>query len=431
MSFQGAARHPEVMSRKEAYPVRSSLPVILISSWVILLVGCGAAGTPQPTASPVPPPRTAPVPTITATLARIGGLSDLHMIDSMSGWAWTTNTENHYNLLHTSDGGRTWTDVSPKELPFVPDGSFILDGQTAWLQLYDPSANTSGLARTTDGGKTWSVLNNALTFPNLGFQVQFLTPTDGWAESEDVGAGNAYIQLYQTQDGGVHWDQIMVIGPVADPTASAGTLHLCNICGDRLYYDPERLIITHGDLATNPGGVVRLDLSTDLGQTWTSAQLSLPTRTYAPDLIVPGLTIFFNQNEGLLPVQMQDPNASGPGTAALALYLTHDGGRTWSSGPSVLEQVDLFDSVDAVSSQDVFIACGSHLCVTHDGARTWTTLPSSLNFASSDTGEYVTQFDFVSPTTGWALSGKTGSSSLYETKDGGESWAMLSPLLLP
>ncbi|MGD0612627.1 MAG: hypothetical protein ABSB41_14040 [Anaerolineales bacterium] len=411
--------------------MRSYLSVIVFSSWVILLAGCSAASTPQPTASPMSPTRTASLPTANATLPPIGGLSDLHMIDSMGGWAWTMNAGNHFNLLHTSDGGWTWTDVTPKDLPFVPDGSFILDAQTAWLQLYDPTPNTSGLARTADGGKTWSVVNNALTFPNPGFQVQFRTPMDGWAESEDVGAGNAYIQLYQTQDGGVHWKQIMVVGPVSDPTAPDGTLHLCNICGDRLYYDPERLIITHGDLATNPGGVVRLDLSTDLGQTWTSVQLSLPTHNYAADLIVPGLPIFFNQNDGLLPVQMQDPNASGPGTAALALYLTQDGGRTWRSGPSVLGKVNLFDSVDAVSSQDVFVACGSNLCVTHDGARTWTTLLSSLNFASSDTGEYVSQFDFISPTTGWALSGKAGSSSLYETKDGGESWAMLSPGLLP
>jgi hypothetical protein len=172
-------------------------------------------------------------------------------------------------------------------------------------------------------------------------------------------------------------------------------------------------------------------VSSDLGRNWTNVQLNLPTSAYAPDLIVPGLPVFFNQNEGLLPVQMQDPNSSGQGTAALALYLTHDGGRSWHSSPSVLEKVNLFDSVDAVSAQDVYVTCGSNLCVTHDGAQTWTTLETDLNFASSDTAEYVSQFDFVGPTTGWALSGKAGSFSLYETKDGGVSWARLSPTLLP
>jgi photosystem II stability/assembly factor-like uncharacterized protein len=411
--------------------VRSYLTVFEISILVILLAGCGASGTPQPTASPATPEPTASLPAAPATPALIEGLSDVHMINSMSGWAWTSEKDNRFALLHTTDGGWTWTDVTPRELPFVPDGSFILDAETAWLQLYDPTPNTSGLARTTDGGKTWSRLSNALAFASSGFQVQFLTPLEGWAESVDIGAGNASVQLYQTGDGGTLWKQIMVVGPASDPTASDGTLHLCNICGDRLYYDPARLIITHGDLATNPGGGVRLDVSSDLGRNWTSVQLNLPASTYAPDLIVPGLPVFFNQNEGLLPVQMQDPNSSGQGTAALALYLTHDGGRTWQPSPSVLEKVNLFDSVDAVSPLDVFVTCGSNLCATHDGAWTWTTLTSDLNFASSDTQAYVSQFDFVSPTIGWALSGKAGSFSLYETKDGGVNWVRLSPALLP
>lgn len=412
--------------------MRSFLWVRVISFLVILLVGCGPVGTPQATASPVPPTQTGEVPTSTATLQPITGLSDLHMIDSLSGWAWTAKTENRFALLHTGDGGQTWSDVSPKDFPFVPDGSFILDAETAWLQLYNPTPNSSGLARTTDGGKTWSVLNNALAFPSPSFQAQFVTSQNGWAESVDIGAGNVSIQLYQTQDGGTQWKQIMVTGPVPDPTAPDGTLHLCNLCGDRLYYDPERLIITHGDLATrSPGGGVRLDVSTDAGRSWTSVQLNLPKSAYAPDLIVPGQPIFFHLNDGLLPVQMQDPNSSGPGTAALALYLTHDGGRTWQASPSILEKVNLFDSVDALSPLDIYVTCGSNLCATHDGAQTWTTLQTNLNFASSDTQESVSQFDFVSPMTGWALSGMAGSFSLYETKDGGESWSRLSPTLLP
>jgi len=411
--------------------VRSFLSVVVFISLVTLLAGCSAAGTPQPTTSPVPPTGTVVVPTPTSSLQAVGGLSDLHMIDSKDGWAWSAAAENRYALLHTRDGGWTWTDITPKDLPFVPDGSFILDAQTAWLQVYNPTPNTVGLARTTDGGQTWSLIRNDLQFASASVQIQFITPQDGWAEAVVVGAGSADIQLYQSEDGGVHWKQIKVLGPPSEPPASDGGLHLCNICGDRLYYDPQRLILTHGDLAANPGGGVRLDLSTDLGRSWTSIQLSLPAHSYDPDLIVPGPPTFFGKTDGLLPVQMQNPNAPGPGTAALALYLTTDGGRTWRSGSAVLEDVNLFDSVDAVSPQDVYIACGGNLCVTHDGGQTWARLHSGLNFSASDTGESVSQFDFVSPATGWALSGKAGSFSLYETQDGGESWAKLSPGLLP
>jgi photosystem II stability/assembly factor-like uncharacterized protein len=223
----------------------------------------------------------------------------------------------------------------------------------------------------------------------------------------------------------------MVTSPATEPFAANGGLQLCNPCGDRLYVDPLRLILTHGDLAANPGGGLRLDLSTDLGRSWTGIQLDLPARSYDSDWIVPAPLTFFDDHQGLLPVQMQDPSASGPDTASLVLYLTSDGGRTWRSGSTVLKGVNLFDTVDAVSPLDVFIACGGDLCATHDGGQTWVVLHSGLSFVAADTGEPVTQFDFVNPSTGWALAGKAGSSSLYETQDGGASWTKLPAVLLP
>ena len=84
-----------------------------------------------------------------------------------------------------------------------------------------------------------------------------------------------------------------------------------------------------------------------------------------------------------------------------------------------------------LSSKDAFVRCGRNLCATHDGAQTWQTLPDNLNFDSAQGGpDYVSQFSFVSPTNGWAISGDSPATTLWRTTDGGLSWTKLAPILL-
>jgi photosystem II stability/assembly factor-like uncharacterized protein len=315
-------------------------------------------------------------------------------------------------------------DVSPTELPFVPFGSFFLDAQAAWLQTLDPYAGTNGLIRTTDGGKTWMTVSG---FAILHASYTFDDLDHGRAATVDVGAGNAYYTLYQTSDGGANWSLYVITPPSPEEGLPSGTIHLCNICGDALYFDPSRVVITHGDLASDPVGSVRFSISTDLGQTWQDQALPLPSDRYKDGLVAPHSPQFFGSSDGVLPVSISKFNTDGSSAYdVLVLYITHDGGQTWSASPALAENVSAFSEVQGLTLQDVFVSCSSKLCATHDGAQTW----QSLNVpAPADSGA---QFDFVSPTVGWVvIPGENYSSSLFQTTDGGVTWLKLSPLLLP
>ena len=114
------------------------------------------------------------------------------MIDANNGWAWT----NAQRLLRTSDGGLTWTDRTP-EGQVGAEGAFYLDAQTAWLPIYLQDSSRNGLLHTSDGGQTWTQYPYG---PSSG--LHFTDATQGWAVQAGFGAGNAYYNLSETQDGG-------------------------------------------------------------------------------------------------------------------------------------------------------------------------------------------------------------------------------------
>ena len=390
-----------------------------------------------PTATAVPPTNTVisltntiTPPTETRAPGPAVAIYQIQMLDQTNGWGWISETDNTSRILRTQDGAATWTDVSPQGQSISPYDSFFLDPQTAWIALYDPTNNANTLLRTTDGGKTWTTLPQAESIQNARYQ--FSSANEGVAETVGVGAGNAYFNLYQTHDGGATWTPILLTPPTPETGLPEGTVHLCNICGDSLYYDPARVVITYGDLANDPAGVVHLSISTDLGQHWNDLKLPLPDQKYADGMQAPKSPAFFGA-DGLLPVTIMQYGA-GDSIAykVLAMYATHDGGQSWNLAPAILENDKMmFDSVQILSMQDAFVRCGRNLCATHDGAQTWLTLPDNLNFDSTVGGpDYVSQFEFINPASGWAVSGEGAASILWKTVDGGTTWTKLAPTLV-
>jgi len=376
-------------------------------------------------------PTPAPIPTLGAGQSIT--FTDLQMINASVGWGSDSNG----HIVRTTNGGRSWKDVTPPNLP-ANYGSFFLDAQSAWM--YDGANPEDYLMHTADGGKTWTQLVQSP--PTVSFEdvssgpwgVTFDNERDGWAESEQVGGVPNEDKLYGTHDSGVTWKKIMLSDPPDSdhPSLVPGDLSLCGECGDTVYYDLTRMIVVRGDYpGLIPNGSVNVSLSTDSGRIWKDQTLPLPGPAFVGDTVLPLQPVFFDGNDGLLPFEVIKHNPDGPPTyVGLAVYATHDGGLTWIPNPTVLGDVRRDSIVDFVSMQDIFADCGSDLCATQDGAHTWQPLHSNLNFDTD-----VTAIDFVSPSTGWAL--KTtivegiSSNYLWETTNGGATWTQLSPTVIP
>ena len=420
---------------------------LLITACLLsILVACNLPSTPRPTAEnaglPTIPAKETPasqlatpeapaVPSETSLPGSPVVISQIHMLDENNGWGGVSKPDGTFQLLRTINGGQSWVNATPQDKSINLYGGSFLDGQTAWVPYFDPTSNAGSLLHTTDGGKTWISLPTIESAENASYE--FTNLKDGVAQTAGVGAGNLYLNLYQTADGGQSWVPILVTAPKSEEGLPAGTVHLCNICGDGLHYDSSRIVITYGDLANDPAGAVRLAVSSDLGQNWKDLTLPLPDQKYAQGMTAPQSPTFFG-TEGVLPVNLIKYNQDNSlAYSVLAIYNTQDGGQSWSLAPGLLENpVSQYQPVLIISPKDFFERCGRNLCSSKDGAQTWQTLPDTLNFDSAAGGaDYVSQFSFVDATTGWAISGEGEATSLWKTTDGGKNWTKLTPELLP
>jgi photosystem II stability/assembly factor-like uncharacterized protein len=409
-----------------------NLKILLITLFSILVFSACSPRS-QATSSPTNSSKVATITPLTTqvyqaytatppspTGAPLPALNNIHMMDAKVGWAWASTGR----LLRTADGGKTWIDQTPEGYQYTDTG-FFLNAQQAWLPVYLTDSNRFGLLYTADGGGSWVQYPQG---PASG--LHFSDAIEGWAVSGDVGAGNVYFSLSQTSDGGKTWAPIPVKPQSPEPGLQPGTIHLCNICNDALYYDPHRLIIVYGDLGSmEPTGSVHVEVSFDLGNTWQTLNLPLP-RGESDALVAPSMPVFFDDREGLLPIHLMKMSPDGSYQEQnMIFYITTDGGATWSQLPTVLNAVQAFSPVQTDLSQDVFVICGNSLCASHDRARTWQTVNSDLDFTTTDTRSVLTT-DFINSTTGWALVLVNEMTSLYQTTDSGVHWTELSPLLV-
>lgn len=371
-------------------------------------------------------PRVNILSTETGTPGQPVFIERIYMTHASTGWAWgAQNASGETPLLRTLDGGHTWQTISPPREYIYYDGAF-LDSLNAWLLYYSAIDGTGGILRTNDGGLNWTLLPQKDEMKNAW--IDFSSPTEGIAETASLGAGNAYITHYSTTDGGNTWNPIALNQPSPEASLAAGTVHLCNICGDRMYYDSSRALIMYGDLAGDPTGMLHLSVSLNLGQNWSDIQMPLPAQ-YVSGYASPLTPAFFG-SDGILPVSISKSNPDGTlAFSVLVIYKSTDGGQSWQAAPAILQNTSAqIDMVQILSAQKAFVRCGKNLCASSDGAQSWNTLPESLNFdINSTAADYVTQYTFVDASNGWAISGQSGATTLWQTTDGGLSWNKLAP----
>jgi photosystem II stability/assembly factor-like uncharacterized protein len=103
-------------------------------------------------------------------------------------------------LLHSSDGGQSWTDLGQVS---IVNPSFV-SPTVGFGFLYERDAMTTPLMKTTDGGTSWQRTGSKCDGPTAwGTFASFDTPDHGWVLCDgEPSAGSQSRTLYETADGG-------------------------------------------------------------------------------------------------------------------------------------------------------------------------------------------------------------------------------------
>ena len=158
----------------------------------------------------------------------------------------------HWEILHSTDLGNTWTDITPQKVSFAMQSARDIKLMVAGETLLAVS-NHNGI-RSTDGGKTWTDLGTIPYIPGY---------TPAVAANERTFYAGDY-SLHRTTDGGESWHPFMR-----------------GMVGTNMHY---LTAFKNGLYVYNDGKIVK---STDGGESWTpvsfSTGMNWADQPYFPD----------------------------------------------------------------------------------------------------------------------------------------------------
>jgi photosystem II stability/assembly factor-like uncharacterized protein len=374
-------------------------------------------------------------------------------------------------VLKSTNGGDTWTDVSPG-LPLDINnrpgaGQALAFGSFGSADLY--VATIAGVARSTNGAASWTDVSANLPFRDL----RALTTT-----GNDVLVGTANQGIFTSPNQGTVWSpagqglRSPAIGALAaHPTStarllagvrenvSAGSIVVSDDGGhlwqyqrstiggiDDFAFDPRNPSIAYaatcGFFITGacafPQGAWK---SADGGRTWNAATGNLPdaaTRTHAVAVspttgavllgtVSAGL---FRSNDGggtwaavatgatAIKTLVLDPGGSRVylGTSAGVLRST-DGGATWSAANTGLGNLDVGDlAIDPNSPATLYAATAGGVFRSTTGGDSWTAVNAGLTATSI-------QRIALNPATPAGLAVATGAGGVFTSANRGDAWS--------
>jgi photosystem II stability/assembly factor-like uncharacterized protein len=336
-------------------------------------------------------------------------ITSLHMIDATTGWALAGKA-----VLRTTDGGNHWKDVTPAGHLLAPGSATdFLTASMAWIATPQADKTTTQLFHTSDGGQTWKQSTIQTGFVR---QMTFIDAQHGWllsGKENAAGVPAEAVSVFQTTDGGNTWQSVSA-ALFSDATPPGHLPYGGQKSGIR-FVNASTGWVTGTVMLNN---LAWLYVTHDGGSTWHQQTLPLPPDVPPAQLLIQPPT-FFSVTDGLLPVRFADLLTSRG--IATVIYVTHDGGTTWRSTMAVSASMSTSHFLDM---QHGWLTDGTNLFVTSDGGQHWAKLTPSANF------KRVTILDFVSQSTGWAISNQgDGSSFLLKTTDGGQTWTQITPVI--
>jgi len=421
----GAAVREEMNRRRVTLKSRRGLRLLnpavqrAIAAVLVVLIAVGAAvaavaiyeqrhhGVPV-----IPAPR-GPV---SRTCGNNGG--SVRMFDKDIGWRGTERT---------TDGGRTWRDVSPPYPPgWVKGGgaTCTLNPDIAWVSYgfgsvpYQPTKLV--LMSTHDAGQSWQQ-DGVIPVPwslswrtNFSVLLDFYDLQHGWLFME-YATQPLQRRVYATSDAGQSWSLVS-----AKPDLGLGNLAFdCSQTG-LMFDSPQRGWLTWGCSSgfgdTPPSGAQVIATTNDGGRTWAPVQLvGMPSGSgWSCDATSP---IFTGSQSGVFQITCSGIGRSG----TTALYSSVDGGKTWSFHPfSHFTTVDFIDGTTGYYFAQEGSDGPNTLFRTDDGGGHWVVVAKGLF-----QGKNVGGLNFIDDKTGFV--GVSDSPAPWWTFDGGKTWALPSP----
>jgi photosystem II stability/assembly factor-like uncharacterized protein len=313
--------------------MRTMRRIVLASTLALVLALPAAAGAHLPRWVPVP----------TGSTQQFRGLD---AVDRRTAWVGGSAGQ----VLRTTDGGRSWRDVSPPGSAGLLFRDVEAQDASRASVLAIGEADASRIYTTADGGRHWTLafVNDD---PNAFYDCMAFYPghRDGLALSDPV---DGKFRLIATHDGGYSWHVLPNAGmpPAVDGEFAFAASGTC--------------LVTSGHDAwfASGGGAARVFHSRDGGRHWTVTTAPIPA---APAGGVFSLA-FRNPREGV----MVGGDFTAPTNGANASGFTQDGDH-WRPGGDLS---GYRSGVDWVwGARATLIAVGpTGSDVSDDGARSWT-----------------------------------------------------------
>ncbi len=366
-------------------------------------------------------------------------VADFQVTGSASARAWGKNTfaqeinARRFRLWRVTDTNMTAV-ILPPELGMPrqdvdPGASFLDDkrGFVVWTQDAVSVDNrlrfTLVTAETLDEGHSWRVqrqsINAGFTFTGVN-QVQFTDSQNGHLIVGIDGAmGSTFKTLLHTRDSGKHWEIDRASQTVVGAENAPIHMHFRS--------SSEGWILTAG-VHGQPYPNISLCHTTDGGRSWHTFNKFVGPSVCRPNCLVQDVgPIYYdtgNLREGFFLVSfMYAPTGSVPVKYVSARYGTHDAGASWSA-PEKFDPPGrdwTFADFEFGLSQD-----RSRIFLTSNGGRTWSYNPALSRILAPFESSIFRNALYRRGRSLWLVAGVDGRSLLLHSDDGGSSWRALS-----
>jgi hypothetical protein len=341
--------------------------------------------------------------------AALGAIVDVDLLGGSTGWALLTNCiqpmagQCHYAIEQTSDGGATWTKAvqvgpgfdpadggAPRHVHFINarDG-FVYGGVVAYA--------------THDAGQTWSSVSVNQTF--IALMTGFLQ--QAWLITYPCAKGvNCPFDVRTSVDAGRTWSS-----PHALPLnfAPSTAIPFCASSSVPASSCAAGLLVS-----SEPSG--DMEVTRDGGVTWNS----IKTQCTASNFIAKVATAGNSDGSGIWELCMDYPDVSRGNVSHKVLFVSEDGGQTWSRSATWVVTAQQAGSgylivLAATGPETAVMATNqSSITITKDAGRTWTDVgPPGNGFVS---------LQFANLADGWALD---VNQYIWATTDGGSTWTQV------